>query len=451
MNAIPVQGKVSNRTKYLPEHSALREIDYPHGKRRKISQTSRFWRNGHRCVSRTPNAEDSRKHRWSNILARFALQELADLDIYVRYNRQTRTALARLFPPFAISKHRGRAFVARRRSCRKDSIWREILLRRRLRIVEATGARRCWDLADVSLGRWRDRLPDSTRCVDLPRENEREGNYVFREQRESSRVSRRCSERRRKEADCHCLRRPRNLCSRGDDRKCDVFRVSLVFSCFSRASREETHVFYSTTQSWHACDSRTLPYRSAAQRIATLRQRISYPSTYTLQSLCPRSTRSSQFSSFPPFRERESAISSRSTDKSPPQNIREDEPGTSSRNALRWLPAGSANVFSSLFLTFDGSLSRRLRSSLIARRCRRSGRCSQRASGNEEKRVPSSRPADAKTRKRENSLVHGEERREKGRRRVIVVASAHGCKETTRCKTKGERRDEKVARAVFAI
>ena len=192
-------------------------------------------------------------------------------------------------------------------------------------------------------------------------------------------------------------------------------------------------------------------YRSAAQRIATLRQRISYPSTYTLQSLCPRSTRSSQFSSFPPFRERENAISSRSTDKSPPQNIREDEPGTSSRNALRWLPAGSANVFSSLFLTFDGSLSRRLRSSLIARRCRRSGRCSQRASGNEEKRVPSSRPADAKTRKRENSLVHGEERREKGRRRVIVVASAHGCKETTRCKTKGERRDEKVARAVFAI
>lgn len=43
------------------------------------------------------------------------------------------------------------------------------------RIAEATRARRCWDLADVSLGRRRNRLPDLTRRVDLPRESKREG------------------------------------------------------------------------------------------------------------------------------------------------------------------------------------------------------------------------------------------------------------------------------------
>lgn len=43
------------------------------------------------------------------------------------------------------------------------------------RIAEATRAQRCWDLADVSLGRRRNRLPDLTRRVDLPRESKREG------------------------------------------------------------------------------------------------------------------------------------------------------------------------------------------------------------------------------------------------------------------------------------
>lgn len=114
------------------------------------------------------------------------------------------------------------------------------------RIAEATRAQRCWDLADVSLGRRRNRLPDLTRRVDLPRESKREG-------KERNRGTTYFASNASQE-DAAKERGKKQIAVASVDLEISARTatvgngVSLVVSPFSRASREETHVFYSTTQ-----------------------------------------------------------------------------------------------------------------------------------------------------------------------------------------------------------